>query len=97
MKRNALTGSIKKALDQRKKANAIIDGQNRKVALEQLLIATYSIKYHNYIQSIRNQQVEHAKKTVEAGAKAVKRIVAHFITCFISIILYTNRTDRCIS
>ena len=50
-----------------------VDGQGRKVELEQQLIVTYSIKYRNYLRSIRNRQVERAKKAVEAGAKAVER------------------------
>ena len=52
---------------------AVIDGQSRKVELEQQLIVTYSIKYRNYLRSIRNRQVERARKAVAAGAKAVER------------------------
>lgn len=57
----------------KEKVEATIDGQSRKVELEQQLIVTYSIKYRNYLRSIRNRQVERARKAVEAGAKAVER------------------------
>ena len=45
----------------------------KKVELEQQLIVTYSIKYRNYLRSIRNRQVERALKAVENGAKAVEK------------------------
>lgn len=57
----------------KEKVEITIDGQSRKVELEQQLIVTYSIKYRNYLRSIRNRQVERARKAVEAGAKAVER------------------------
>ena len=57
----------------KEKAEITIDGQSRKVELEQQLIVTYSIKYRNYLRSIRNRQVERARKAVAAGAKAVER------------------------
>lgn len=57
----------------KEKADVTIDGQEKNVELEQQLIVTYSIKYRNYLRSIRSRQVERAKKAVEAGAKAVER------------------------
>lgn len=57
----------------KEKVDVIIDGQNKKVELEQQLIVTYSIKYRNYLRSVRSRQVERAKKAVETGAKAVER------------------------
>ena len=57
----------------KEKVEAVIDGQSRKVELEQQLIVTYSIKYRNYLRAIRNRQVERARKAVAAGAKAVER------------------------
>ena len=57
----------------REKVDVTMDGQIKKAELEQQLIATYSIKYRNYLCSIRNRQVERAGKAVEAGAKAVER------------------------
>lgn len=40
--------------------------------LEQHLIVTYSIKYHNYQRTIRDCQVERAKKFVESPSKLTK-------------------------
>lgn len=40
--------------------------------LEQHLIVTYSIKYHNYQRAIRDCQVERAKKFVESPSKLTK-------------------------
>ena len=57
----------------KEKVEIAIDGQSRKVELEQQLIVTYSIKYRNYLRAIRNRQVERARKAVAAGAKAVER------------------------
>ena len=57
----------------KEKVEAVIDGQSRKVELEQQLIVTYSIKYRNYLRSIRSRQVERARKAVAAGVKAVER------------------------
>ncbi len=57
----------------KEKVDVTMDGQSRKVELEQQLIVTYSIKYRNYLRSIRSRQVERARKAVEAGAKAVER------------------------
>jgi len=57
----------------KEKVDVTIDGQAKKVELEQQLIVTYSIKYRNYLRTIRNRQVERAKKALEAGAKAVER------------------------
>ena len=56
----------------KEKVDVTIDGQTKKVELEQQLIVTYSIKYRNYLRSVRNRQVERAKKAVEAGAKTVE-------------------------
>ena len=50
-----------------------IDGVSKKVELEQQLIVTYSLKYRNYLRSIRDRQVKRALKTVEVGGKAVER------------------------
>lgn len=50
-----------------------INGKEKKVELEQQLIVSYSIKYRNYLRSVRNRQIERALKTVESGSKAVER------------------------
>jgi len=45
------------------------NGIKKKIELEQQLIVTYSIKYRNYLRSIRNRQVERTMKAVDGGAK----------------------------
>ena len=57
----------------KEKVDITVDGVKKKVELEQQLIVTYSIKYRNYLRSIRNRQVERALKTIEDGAKAVEK------------------------
>lgn len=57
----------------KEKVDITVDGVKKKVELEQQLIVTYSIKYRNYLRSIRNRQVERALKAVENGAKAVEK------------------------
>lgn len=57
----------------RQKVDVTINGQTKKVELEQQLMVTYSIKYRNYLRSIRDRQVARAKKKLEAGAKAVEQ------------------------
>ncbi|MDL2302422.1 transposase, partial [Lachnospiraceae bacterium OttesenSCG-928-D06] len=55
----------------KEKVEVTINGVTKKVELEQQLIVSYSIKYRNYLRSIRNRQIERAQKAVIAGAKAV--------------------------
>lgn len=57
----------------KEKVDITIDGVKKKVELEQQLIVTHSIKYRNYLRSIRNRQVERALKSVENGTKAVEK------------------------
>ena len=57
----------------KEKVDITIDGVKKKVELEQQLIVTYSIKYRNYLRSIRNRQIERALKAIENGAKAVEK------------------------
>ncbi len=49
------------------------NGKTKTVTLEQKLIVTYSIKYRDYLRSIRKGQIERAEKMVEKGEKAVNR------------------------
>ncbi len=46
---------------------------DRKQIIEQKLIVSYSIKYRNHMQRIREGQIERAKKLVESGEKAINR------------------------
>lgn len=49
------------------------DGKTKKVTLEQHLIVTYSIKYRDYLRTIRNRQVERAMKAVANGSSSIDR------------------------
>lgn len=57
----------------KEKTEVCIDGVSRKVELEQQLIVSYSIKYRDYLRSIRNGQIERAKKLIAGGEGAVSR------------------------
>ena len=57
----------------KEKVEVNVDGTTKKVELEQQLIVSYSIKYRNYLRSIRDRQVERAMKAVKAGAKTVEK------------------------
>lgn len=57
----------------KEKVDVIIDGKKQKRELEQQLIVTYSLKYRNYLRSIRNRQVERAMNAAKSGAKTIER------------------------
>ena len=57
----------------KEKVDVTIDGVKKKIELEQQLIVTYSIKYRNYLRTIRNRQIERALNSVENGAKSVEK------------------------
>lgn len=57
----------------KEKVDVTINGQSKKVELEQQLIVTYSIKYRNYLRSIRDGQVERAKNAVDEGKSTVEK------------------------
>lgn len=46
------------------------NGKTKTVEIEQQLIVTYSIKYREYLRSIRNGQIERAEKMVQSGETA---------------------------
>jgi len=50
-----------------------MDGKTRTVVLEQQLIVSYSIKYRDYLRSIRNGQIERARKMIAQGETSVGR------------------------
>lgn len=54
----------------KEKSLADDNGNKKTVVIEQQLIVSYSIKYRDYLRSIRNGQVERAEKMVEAGESA---------------------------
>ena len=47
------------------------NGCTKTIELEQQLVVSYSIKYRDYLRSIRNGQIERAKKIVEKGESCV--------------------------
>ena len=49
------------------------NGKTKKVIIEQKLIVSYSIKYRDYLQEIRNRQLERAAKAVEAGSSCIEK------------------------
>lgn len=53
----------------------LIEGhdEERDIEFDQTLIVTYSIKYKNYQQTIRNRQIERAKKVISKPSSADKR------------------------
>lgn len=57
-----------------KEKNAIYEnGKKKNVIMEQQLIVSYSIKYRDYLRSIRNGQIERAEKMVARGETAAGR------------------------
>lgn len=56
----------------KEKVDVTIDGKTQKKELEQQLIVTYSLKYRNYLRSIRDGQIERAMKAVQGGSKTVE-------------------------
>lgn len=49
------------------------NGKEKVIEMEQKLIVSYSIKYRDYLRSIRNGQVERAQKMVDRGETSVSR------------------------
>lgn len=56
----------------KEKVDVTMDGKTQKKELEQQLIVTYSLKYRNYLRSIRDGQIERATKAVQGGSKTVE-------------------------
>lgn len=52
--------------------------------LEQNLVVTFSLKYKNYQQTVRNRQVERAQKAIEKNPKKLKKCNANDYKRFIS-------------
>ena len=50
-----------------------INGTKRKTVIEQKLIISYSIKYRNYLRSVRDRQVSRAESIVGKGSRSVDR------------------------
>lgn len=56
----------------KEKVDVTIDEKKQKRELEQQLIVSYSLKYRNYLRSVRGRQIERAMKAVESGAKTIE-------------------------
>lgn len=58
----------------KEKSKVYEDGKPKTVVIEQQLIVSYSIKYRDYLRSIRSGQIERAEKMVEnGGASCAKK------------------------
>ena len=93
----------------------LIEGydEERDITFDQTLIVTYSLTYKLYQQTVRNRQIERAKKYLEHPSESDRweieesfrimksefdarpvylqrddRIKSHFLTCFISLMIY---------
>lgn len=49
------------------------DDKTKSVVIEQQLIVSYSIKYRDYLRSIRNRQVSRAESMIASGSKEINR------------------------
>ena len=58
--------------------------------LAQRLIITFSLKYKEYLQTIRGQRIERAKKLIAKGSTAVKRRGKNDVREFIKEVSYTG-------
>lgn len=52
--------------------------------LEQNLVVTFSLKYRNYQQTIRNRQIERAQRVIDANPKKIKKCNANDYKRFIT-------------
>lgn len=55
----------------KEKSTVTINGKKKSVTMEQQLIVSYSIKYRDYLRSIRAGQIERAEKMIARGESAV--------------------------
>lgn len=57
----------------KEKSTAKTDGKAKSVIIEQQLIVSYSIKYRDYLRSIRNRQVTRAESMIASGSREINR------------------------
>ena len=55
----------------KEKQTVNVNGASKTVVLEQQLIVSYSIKYRNYLRTIRNGQIERAEKMIARGETSI--------------------------
>ena len=65
-------------------------GKTVKRDLSQRLILTFSFKYKNYLQTVRNRRIERAKKLIAQGSNAIKRKGKNDVREFIQEVSYTE-------
>jgi len=57
----------------KEKSTIHVDGKSKSVIIEQQLIVSYSIKYRDYLRSIRNRQISRAEAMIKNGTKEINR------------------------
>ena len=57
----------------KEKSTITVNGITKTTIIEQQLIVSYSIKYRDYLRSVRNRQIERAEKIVQKGAASVSK------------------------
>lgn len=57
----------------KEKSTVTVNGITKTVTIEQQLIVSYSIKYRDYLRSIRNSQIARAEKMVEKGKTSTSK------------------------
>lgn len=57
----------------KEKSQITENGKTKTIEIEQKLVVSYSIKYRNYLRSVRNGQIERAQKLIANGESAVKK------------------------
>lgn len=55
----------------KERCTIVEDGKTKHIMMEQHLIVSYSVKYRDYLRSVRNGQIERAKRMIERGESAV--------------------------
>lgn len=57
----------------KEKSTVTINGITKNTIIEQQLIVSYSIKYRDYLRSVRNRQIEQAEKMVQKGTASISK------------------------
>ena len=57
----------------KEKSTITVEGIAKTTIIEQQLIVSYSIKYRDYLRSVRNRQIERAEKMIQKGNSAVSK------------------------
>lgn len=57
----------------KEKSTVTVNGITKNTIIEQQLIVSYSIKYRDYLRSVRNRQIERAEKMVQKGTASISK------------------------